>query len=75
MKAGTPFLVIEDNADKAPSLRERGIEVITGNAADETVIAAANLDAARWLMVAVSDAFEGGQVVQQARALNRISSS
>jgi CPA2 family monovalent cation:H+ antiporter-2 len=69
MKAGMPFLVIEENADKAPSLRQRGIEVITGNAADATVIAAANVRGARWLLIAVPDAFEGGQIVQQARAL------
>ena len=32
--------------------------------------AAANLSAARCLLVAIPDAFEGGQVVQQARAVN-----
>ncbi len=32
--------------------------------------AAANLGAARCLLVAIPDAFEGGQVVEQARALN-----
>ena len=31
---------------------------------------AANLGAARCLLVAIPDAFEGGQVVQQARAIN-----
>ena len=34
------------------------------------VIAAANLRAARCLLVAIPDAFEGGQVVEQARAIN-----
>jgi len=43
---------------------------IAGNAADPEIIAAANLGAARCLLVAIPDAFEGGQVVRQARAIN-----
>ena len=35
------------------------------------MFAAANLRAARCLLVAIPDAFDGGQVVQQARAINR----
>ena len=34
------------------------------------IVAAANLPAARCLLVAIPDAFEGGQVVDQARRLN-----
>lgn len=41
-----------------------------GNAADPEVGRAANLGQARILLVAIPDAFEGGQVVQQARAAN-----
>jgi CPA2 family monovalent cation:H+ antiporter-2 len=68
---GTParLLVIEDNQDTTTKLREAGTEVITGNAADPNVIGAANLAAARCLLVAIPDAFEGGQVVAQARTL------
>jgi CPA2 family monovalent cation:H+ antiporter-2 len=69
-KAGVPLVVIEDAADKAAQARERGVEAITGNAADPQVIAAANLRAARCLLVAIPDAFEGGQVVLQGRQLN-----
>jgi CPA2 family monovalent cation:H+ antiporter-2 len=65
-----PLLVIEDNDDKIAELKERGVEVLVGNAADPEVIEAANLGAARYMLVAIPDAFEGGQVVQQARALN-----
>jgi CPA2 family monovalent cation:H+ antiporter-2 len=68
--AGTPLLVIEDNSDDVAKLREQGTEVIVGNAADPDVIKTANLVAARCLLVAIPDAFEGGQVVQQARAIN-----
>jgi CPA2 family monovalent cation:H+ antiporter-2 len=65
-----PFLVIEDNTDAAQTLRAQGREAISGNAADPQVLAAANLPAAKCLLVAIPDAFEGGQVVQQARAIN-----
>jgi len=66
----TPLFVIEDNDDAVQALKEKGIEALSGNAADPEVIGAANLIAARCLFVAIPDAFEGGQVVQQARAIN-----
>jgi CPA2 family monovalent cation:H+ antiporter-2 len=65
-----PFFVIEDNDDAVAVLRGRGIEALSGNAADPEVIKAANFGAARCLFVAIPDAFEGGQVVQQARDIN-----
>jgi CPA2 family monovalent cation:H+ antiporter-2 len=65
-----PFLIIEDDAEAASRLRAEGHSTIGGNAADPEVLAAANLPAAKCLLVAIPDAFEGGQVVQQARALN-----
>ena len=69
---GTPMFVIEDNADDVAQLKEQGIEALTGNAADPEVLQAANLGEARCLLVAIPDAFEGGQVVEQARDLNSI---
>ena len=68
--AKAPLLVIENDLDLVEDLRKQGFEAITGNAADPEVIRAANLNAARCLMVAIPDGFEGGQVVEQARALN-----
>jgi CPA2 family monovalent cation:H+ antiporter-2 len=65
-----PFLVIEADDERLAELKAQGIEAIAGNAADPEIIAAANLAAARCLLVAIPDAFEGGQVVEQARALN-----
>jgi len=68
---GIPVLVIEDNADIATRLRdEQGLDVIAGNATDPEVLTAANLSAARCLLVAVPDAFEGGQAVAQARTIS-----
>ena len=67
---GMPVFVIEDDEDAVADLRSAGIEALSGNAADPEVIAAANLGHSRCLLVAIPDAFEGGQVVQQARAIN-----
>jgi CPA2 family monovalent cation:H+ antiporter-2 len=67
---GIPFFVIEDNDDAVAVLKADGIEALSGNAAQPEVIEAANLKRARCLFVAIPDAFEGGQVVQQARDIN-----
>ena len=65
-----PYLVIENDHDAAAELRQQSIETITGNAADPEVVRSANLGAARCLLVAIPDAFEGGQAVMQAREAN-----
>ena len=67
---GVPIFIIEDDEDEVAELKAQDIAALAGNAADPHVIEAANLGAARCLLVAVPDAFEGGQVVQQARAIN-----
>jgi CPA2 family monovalent cation:H+ antiporter-2 len=64
------LLVIEHDRDIVAKLREQGVEAIAANAADPAVISAANFAVARCLLVAIPDAFEGGQVVEQARAVN-----
>jgi CPA2 family monovalent cation:H+ antiporter-2 len=69
-EAKTPFLVIEAEGDVTARLRAEGVEVIAGNGADPDVVRAANYGAARCLMVAIPDGFEGGQAVEQARAIN-----
>ena len=66
----TPLLVIEDDDDMVDNLKAEGVEALSGNAADPDILAAANLSRARCLLVAIPDAFEGGQVVQQARAIS-----
>jgi CPA2 family monovalent cation:H+ antiporter-2 len=69
-KRGQPFLVVEEQAKIAEELRQRGIEVVSANGALSKVLAAANLTEARWLFVAIPDAFEAGQIVNQARDQN-----
>jgi CPA2 family monovalent cation:H+ antiporter-2 len=68
--AAAPFLIVEDNTDVAAELRKQGKDAISGNAADPEVLQAVNLKGARCLLVAIPDAFEGGQVVAQARQAN-----
>ena len=68
--AKVPLLVVESDEDIVESLHRQGIEAILGNAADPELAQAANYPAARCLLVAVPDGFEGGQIVEQARAIN-----
>jgi CPA2 family monovalent cation:H+ antiporter-2 len=68
--ANTPLLVIEDNPGTIERLVQEGVEVITGNAAAPDMLQAANVGAARGLLVAIPDAFEGGQIVAKARAIS-----
>jgi CPA2 family monovalent cation:H+ antiporter-2 len=65
-----PFLVIEDADKRVAALRAEATEVIVGNAARPEVLAAANLAGARHLIIAIPNAFEAGQIVEQARRLN-----
>ena len=65
IKGSMPLLVIEEGAVCDP-----GIAHIRGNAAKDDVLAAANLPVAKLLFVAIPEAFEAGQIVQQARRAN-----
>lgn len=67
-----PFVLIEEIRPTAQQAREAGNEVLHGNATDPNILQAANIPGARCLLVAIPDAFEGGQVVAQARALNPV---
>jgi CPA2 family monovalent cation:H+ antiporter-2 len=66
--ARTAFLVIEDNPQITERLQKEGVAAMTGNANAPDMIDAANVKGARALLVAIPDAFEGGQVVAKARA-------
>jgi len=70
VEQGWPVLVIEDADDAFERAKAGPGEVIHGNASNDRVLAAANLGAARMLLVAIPNAFEAGQIVEQARAAN-----
>jgi len=65
LKGAVPLVVVEEGQVGDP-----GVEHIRGNAAQDEVLAAANLPAAKLLFVAIPQAFEAGQIVQQARKAN-----
>jgi CPA2 family monovalent cation:H+ antiporter-2 len=64
------LLVIEERRKLADQARAAGFETLLGNAAGPEMIQACNLAQARWLFVAIPNAFEAGQIVQQARKAN-----
>jgi CPA2 family monovalent cation:H+ antiporter-2 len=68
LKAGRRPLVIEIGDEAVATARRDGAEIVVGNAADPEVLAALDLRAARRLFVTIPEAFEAGQVVEQARA-------
>jgi CPA2 family monovalent cation:H+ antiporter-2 len=68
--AGRPVLVFEERQGAIDAAVRDGVEVVIGNAADPEVLAVANLVAAQRLFVTIAEAFEAGQVVQQARTAN-----
>jgi CPA2 family monovalent cation:H+ antiporter-2 len=69
-ESGWPLLVIEDAEDAFERAKAAPVEAIHGNAADDRILRAANLGDARMLLVAIPNAFEAGQIVEQARAAN-----
>ncbi|WP_315719585.1 MULTISPECIES: YbaL family putative K(+) efflux transporter [unclassified Bradyrhizobium] len=67
---GHAFLAVETSEDILRQLKDAGIETITGNAARSNVLRATNPSAAHALVIAIPEAFEAGQIVEQARAAN-----
>ncbi|MGA0530920.1 YbaL family putative K(+) efflux transporter [Hansschlegelia sp. KR7-227] len=68
--AQAPFLVIEDAEARIAALRAAGVEVIAGNVAAAGTLDLANIGAAATFVIAIPNAFEAGQAVEQARASN-----
>jgi K+:H+ antiporter len=69
-QSGWPVLVIEDGAEALKRARAQGIEAIAGNAAEDKVLDAANLAAARALFVAIPNAFEACEIIKHARRIS-----
>jgi voltage-gated potassium channel Kch len=67
---GSRELVIDTDADALGTLTADRVETIRGNAVNKEVLIAANLAAARCLLVAAPDAFEGGYAVEFGRKAN-----
>jgi CPA2 family monovalent cation:H+ antiporter-2 len=65
-----PMFVIDESLQAVDRLKAAGVEALSGNAAQEDLLVAANVRQARLLVVAIPNAFEAGQIVQQARRAN-----
>ena len=65
-----PLVVIENAEKPATELRETGVEVILGNAADADALARAGLADAQCLILALPYAFETARVIAQAGQIN-----
>ncbi|MGE3968966.1 MAG: YbaL family putative K(+) efflux transporter [Dongiaceae bacterium] len=68
--AGIPFVVIEDRREIVDALRRQSVEVIALNGVQAAAMQAANLAEARLLFLAIPNAFEAGQIAEQARTAN-----
>ncbi|TAJ95349.1 MAG: Kef family K(+) transporter [Reyranella sp.] len=67
---GGKMIVVEASDAGVDRARRDGAEVFAGNAAEPAIIAAINLAGARRLYVTIPEAFEAGQIIEQARGTN-----
>lgn len=67
---GVPLVIIDDNRTRAQELREEGFSVVLGNAASTHVLELANVAQARWLMIAIPNSLEAGQIAVHGRQAN-----
>ncbi|MEQ1899290.1 MAG: YbaL family putative K(+) efflux transporter [Devosia sp.] len=70
LKAQSPFVLIEDNDKRVATAHAAGIEVVVGNAATPETLALANVAGARAVIIAIPNAFEAGQAVEQCHRIN-----
>jgi CPA2 family monovalent cation:H+ antiporter-2 len=69
-RQGTPFVLVEDSEKRIAAAHAAGIEVVVGNAATSRSLNLANIEGAVTLIVAIPNAFEAGQAVEQSRKHN-----
>lgn len=62
--------MIEAQLENLEALRAAGVPALYGNAAQSELLQAAAIDRARWLLVAIPEVFEAGQVIENALELN-----
>jgi CPA2 family monovalent cation:H+ antiporter-2 len=65
-----PFIVIEDHVDAVEVLCTSGTPAIYGNAAAPGMLDAAHIAGARYLLVAIPDVLEAGQIIEHALKIN-----
>jgi CPA2 family monovalent cation:H+ antiporter-2 len=65
-----PFIVIEDHIDSIEILSTTGTPAIYGNAAAPGMLDAAHIAGARYLLIAIPDMLEAGQIIEHALKIN-----
>jgi CPA2 family monovalent cation:H+ antiporter-2 len=65
-----PFIVIEDHIDSVEILSTTGTLAIYGNAAAPGMLDAAHIAGARYLLIAIPDMLEAGQIIEHALKIN-----
>jgi CPA2 family monovalent cation:H+ antiporter-2 len=65
-----PFVVIEDHVDAVEILCSTGTPAIYGNAGAPGMLDAAHIAGARYLLMAIPDMLEAGQIIEHALKLN-----
>jgi len=69
-EAGQPLALIESDRDRVEEARALGMPTVLGNAASNETLAAANVAAARAIVIAIPETIESGQIIQHAREMN-----
>ena len=65
-----PFVVIEDDLSVVQALRRDGVPALYGNGTAPGMLDLAQVGSARWLLLAIPDALEAGNIIAQARKQN-----
>lgn len=69
-RRGFPFVVIEQDQFVVRELRDRGVDVLLGNADNPALLNRVHLEQARVLVVAIPDALAARRIVDRARQVN-----
>lgn len=65
-----PFVIVEDAHTRVDQARALGYTVVEGNAANMDILQRANIEQAKWMLIAIPNGFEAGQIVEHARKFN-----
>ena len=69
-RAGSNFLVVESDSERAAAVREQGTECFSGASGEPELLRQLNIEGAKVLVSTLPDPFESGHVIEHARAVN-----
>lgn len=65
---GIPLVVIESSPQRINNLREKGISVVVGNAANPDTLSLARIECARWMLMTITNGYEAGEIIAYAKS-------